>query len=1170
MRLEKIKLAGFKSFVDPTVVHLPSNRVAVVGPNGCGKSNVIDAVRWVMGESSARMLRGESMADVIFNGSSARKPVGAATIELLFDNGDGGAGGQYASYAQISVKRQVTRDGQSNYFLNGTRCRRRDITDLFLGTGLGPRSYSIIEQGTISRLIEARPEELRQFLEEAAGISRYKERRRETESRMQHTRENLDRLNDLREEVGKHLHHLERQAATAERYRQLCQDERRLKAEWLALRWRALSLESRAGERAQAALDNAVEAALARQRHLEARLEELRARTHEAGEGFSQAQGQYYAVGAELARLEQALQFSREGRRRQERELAELEQALTATTEQLRQDQAEATRLERSLTHLAPALAEAREEEEAREAQLDEAEEAMHQWQTTWEAFNRDAAAPAQAAQVERTRMTHLEQQCQQLERRLARLTEELQRLEHPQLDQELEELALREQEWLEQLAEQRERLVAHDRRIQTLRGALAEINVHLDEAKEAAQTARGRRASLETLQQAALKGGASPALETWLKAQGLRDAARLGAHLEVAGPWQTAVERVLGPALQALCVPTLDPHGAALEALGQGPLTLFETGQEENAAPATEARDLLGQVRAPWPLAGLLAGVGLAEDLTQALARRRALAPGQSLVTPGGTWVGPDWISLPGAAPPGAGVLARAQELKALGPRLAELETQVAELGADLLAQRQALEAEETDRRATQGNLDQYQRTLGQVRAELSAQRARAEHWRQRQAAVDAERAELEEQLIEERESLALARERLHVALAEMETLAEHREILVAERDDRRSVLTRAREAARASAARAHHLALELEAGRAARASLDQGMGRLGAQLTQAQARREALVQAVAAAEAPLQTLEEHLQEQLRARLAAEQALTQARERLEQLEREVRETDQERLRAEQEAQRQRLALDQARAQGQELVVRCRTLEEQLKESGQTAEDWLATLPEGAAEDPWQSQLETLQGRIQRLGPINLAAIDEFREQAERKRYLDAQHEDISRALETLEEAIRKIDRETRTRFKDIFEQVNAGLGALFPRLFGGGHAYLELTGEDLLDTGVTVMARPPGKRNSSIHLLSGGEKALTAVALVFAIFQLNPAPFCMLDEVDAPLDDANVGRFCELVKSLSDQVQFIFITHNKVTMELANQLIGVTMHEPGVSRLVSVDVEAAARLAAV
>jgi chromosome segregation protein len=1164
MRLDKIKLAGFKSFVDPTTVHFPSNLVGIVGPNGCGKSNVIDAVRWVMGESSAKMLRGESMADVIFNGSSSRKPVGTASIELIFDNADGSAGGQYAQYSEISVKRAVSRDGQSNYYLNGVRCRRRDIADLFLGTGLGPRSYAIIEQGMISRLIEARPEDLRSHLEEAAGISKYKERRKETERRINHTRENLDRLNDLREEVAKQLRHLERQAATAEKYKDLKGQERQARAELLALKLRGMSDDIEQRDRAIAEQENRLEAAIASQRELEANIEAQRNAHAEANEAFNEVQGRYYAAGAEIARLEEAIQYARESRRQGEQDLAQAERTLTEAQSHRQSDQSKLEELAEQLERDRPQLEEAQGRVEAAGEVQAQAEAGMQDWQAEWDDFNAKATEPAQTAQVERTRINHLEQQEANLRRRLERLEEERQRLADVQLQAEINELERREAEQqaqAEQLAEQTQQVVEQ---ITTVRQRNAEQQQRLGEARTELETGKGRLASLQALQQDAM-GSADANFKQWLDSAGLGHARRLLESIEVDSQWQTAAEAVLGHHLQALCVDNLADLAGAIAGLVSGRLTLMEQGGSIAGQPGT----LAAVVRGPAALNGLLGQVRTAPNLDTALAQRDQLADGQSLVTPEGVWLGRGWLRYHKAADASAGVLAREQELRELTARLETLQGQVEELAEALAAGQQTLAEAERQREEHQRAQDGANRQLADIRAQLSGKRARAEQLRHRLEALEGDASELREQIESGALEMETARSKLHQALADMEELGAKREALVARRDDIRRQLDEARGASQQARNAAHEIALRVESMRSSEQSLRTGLDRASSQLEQLQLRVGELRETLANTAEPLALQQQELETRLAERVTVEGQLSEARKGLESIDHKLRELEQGRHHTEQKVQDERARLDQARMSRQEIVVRANTLEEQLAETGFQRGELDLSLPGDARLADWEERVSDLSLKIQRLGPINLAAIDEFKEQSERMEYLDKQHADVTTSLETLEEAIRKIDRETRTRFKETFDKVNGGLKELFPKLFGGGHAYLELTGEDLLDTGVSVMARPPGKRNSSIHLLSGGEKALTAVAMVFAIFQLNPAPFCMLDEVDAPLDDANVGRFSRLVHEMSDQVQFIFITHNKVTMEIANQLSGVTMHEPGVSRLVSVDVEEAAQMAA-
>ncbi|MCP5418251.1 MAG: chromosome segregation protein SMC [Chromatiaceae bacterium] len=1167
MRLEKIKLAGFKSFVDPTTVPLPGNLVGVVGPNGCGKSNVIDAVRWVMGESSAKMLRGESMADVIFNGSTSRKPVGTANIELVFDNTDGAAGGEYAQYNHISVKRQVSRDGQSSYFMNGVRCRRRDITDLFLGTGLGPRSYSIIEQGMISRLIEARPEDLRAFLEEAAGISKYKERRRETQNRIDNTRENLSRLNDLRNEIAKQLEHLKRQAATAEKYKEYKTLERRLQAELLALRWQTLHQELDQHDHAISELDTALEAAIAKQRRLEADIELERERHVEANEQFNQIQGGYYAVGSEVARVEQAIQFARESKAQLEQDLQQTENAWQQSSNHQQQDQSRLTEVTAALLEQQPQLEHLQEIEESLAEHLQEAESAMHSWQAEWERFNHNAAEPAQTAQVERTRINHQEQQEQSLLRRIERLDEELTRLNHPQLAQEIADLSDREhsqQESMQQLDQQLGTIAA---RVEELREESTLHSQALDSAREELQRAKGRLASLEALQEAALGKSANVVTE-WLDKQGVSEAARLAQVIEVETGWERAVESVLGFHLQSVGVDGLDRFARRLTSLEPCALALHDTSGAAQPVTAARGDSLASRVKMPWPMHQILFGIYTAEDLEEAISRRGELAPGESVVTPEGIWLGAGWLRLNRAEEGTAGVLHREQAIRALSKEILLLSNRVEEQSSLLAQGRTQLRENELSRDALQGQFNQANRLLGEIRSALSGKRARDEHLRSRSEHILAEQAELTQQIQQGKKAQELAREKLYAALELMETLSERRETLVQQRDRLGVRLKQIREEAVQQRTATQSLALQVQSMRTSRDSLQQNLSRMQGQIAHLQQRRGELKQALNERKAPLLEQSEILEELLSRRLAVEADLAQARSVLEQIDSGLRHLEQSRNGAEIKVQEQRSACDQARMARQEIKIRCGTLEEQLAESGFKPKQLFDELPVDANVETWQEQVQQLDTRIRRLGAINLAAIEEFQEQSERMVYLDSQHADITESLETLENAIRKIDRETRTRFKETFDKVNTGLQEKFPRLFGGGHAYLQLSGEDLLDTGVTVMARPPGKRNSSIQLLSGGEKALTAVALVFAIFELNPAPFCMLDEVDAPLDDANVGRFCDMVKSMSDRVQFIFITHSKITMEIATHLMGVTMNEPGVSRLVSVDVEEAAQMA--
>ncbi len=1170
MRLSKIKLAGFKSFVDPTTIHLPSNLVGVIGPNGCGKSNIIDAVRWVMGESSAKNLRGDSMTDVIFNGSNSRKPVGHASIELAFDNNDGTIGGQYAGYNEISIRRQVSRDGISAYFLNNTRCRRRDITDIFLGTGLGPRSYSIIEQGTISRLIEARPDDLRAFLEEAAGISKYKERRRETENRIRHTRENLDRLNDLLEEIDKQLEKLQRQSRAAARYKELKEQERQVSAELLALRYSSMREDSSERERLVQERELALESKLADQRNIESELEKLRDSLATANEAFNTVQGKYYKMGADVARVEQAIQHHRESRQQQQQELTRAEHTLGEVEEHIRLDTARLAELSASIETIGPEYSVAHSRLEESAAALTEAEQAMQAWQAEWDEFNQRAAERSQSVQVERARLDHLNRHMQQLDERIGRMGEEQQRLSSPSLETDIERLA--------QDLEANETVAAGmhikqetaTRRIADIRASLETQERDVIALQSEHHDTRGQLASLETLQRAAL-GQRSEQISGWLKTHGLQAAPRLAQEIQAEQGWEHALETALGNYLEAVCVDGLDNAESVLGSLTEGDISLFDLSAAALTGPAGQTGvPLADKVTAPWSVAALLDGVYAAESLAEALALRPRLGIHESVITREGIWVGRSWLRVARDTDTRAGVLERERDISRLTEAAGAQANRIEELDQAIASSRESLAAAEAERDQLQQEYNTAHREISELRAGLGASRSQLDQQRSRSENVTLETEALRAQKEREAQEQTDAQTRLDEALAATEQLKIERESRTGRQQELSAVLDAARAASRNDQQLAHELAIRAESMRTAHAATEQALQRMHEQSRQLLDRREELTSILSRGDTPIVELERELQGFLSARLEVEGELAAARKQVEDNEHGTRELDQARVRKEREVGNQREQIAQDRMAWQEIKVRSDTLLEQITASGFEYQPLLDNLDEEATVEAWTEQAEKLERRIQRLGPINLAAIDEYEEESKRKVYLDAQHADLIEALQTLENAIAKIDRETRSRFRETFDSVNEGIQENFPILFGGGTAYLELTGEDLLDTGVTVMARPPGKRNSTIHLLSGGEKALTAIALVFAIFRLNPSPFCMLDEVDAPLDDANVGRYCDMVRKMSEQVQFIFITHNKITMEMANQLTGVTMHEPGVSRLVAVDVDEAVQLVAV
>ncbi len=1168
MRLSKIKLAGFKSFVDPTNITFPSSLVGVVGPNGCGKSNVIDAVRWVMGESSASRLRGDSITDVIFNGSSSRKPVGAASVELLFDNSETTLEGQYAKYAEISIRREVTRDGISNYYLNGTRCRRKDITGVFLGTGLGPRSYSIIEQGMISRLIEAKPEEMRVFLEEAAGISKYKERRRETSNRIKHTKENLDRLLDVLEEVEKQIKHLDRQAKTAERYGKYKDQERLTAAELLALRIQDLDDHAANADRELAERKTRLEAVIAEQRKLESGIEELRVRQSERNDEFNQVQARYYKVGSEIARLEQSIEHAHELRERQTRDLEQATQGAHEIREHIDKDQSEIAQLELTLNELVPGLEQARESERASADSLQQAEDALADWQQQWDHYTDRVNEARQQRNIEQTRSEEIESRIQSFSDRRQKLDEARSGASAEDLQSELEELGAQEQRKRQAREEFDRHLADMAEKIRKLREQDTKLTRLVEERRATLHDAEGKYASLEAIQQAAL-GEGDEGIQDWLESAGLESNKRVAQTLDVADGWDRAVETVLGDYLQAICVSDITPVTENIARLRSGNLmVLQEQGSDPELFDVSDT--LAGKVEgAPAPIHRLLSQVRIAESLGNALALRESMGDNASVITAEGVWLGQQWLRVSRDKDAKAGVLSREHDMRRLKNEIREFQARFESAKKLLSDGRLRLGQLEERREALQADATALLGEYSEVKAALDAAQYRMDQANARRASIAEESSEIDNQKISAEEQLRESRRNFGQAEESLEELESLRISLETRRDELRDELRRVREQAHEDRQSVQDITIQFESRRTSKESAAQNLERMRSQLKQFESREVEIREQLEQRQAPLAANKEALEGQLANRIHVEGELTAARKLVEEVEAGLRELDQQRLQVDQSAEEARTAVSEAEMGTRELAVRREGFAEQLAATDFEFDALMEAIDSAADIETWEDKLEKVRRRIDRLGPINLAAIDEFKEQSERKEYLDSQLEDLNSALETLEGAIRKIDRETRSRFRDTFNDVNVGFQRLFPKLFGGGHAYLELTGDDLLSAGVTVMARPPGKRNSTIHLLSGGEKALTAVALVFAIFELNPAPFCLLDEVDAPLDDANVGRFCDIVREMSDMVQFVFITHNKVTMELARQLTGVTMQEPGVSRLVSVDLDEAVRMAA-
>lgn len=1169
MRLKCIKLAGFKSFVDPTTIDFPSNLCSVVGPNGCGKSNVIDAVRWVMGESSAKNLRGENMTDVIFNGSGGRKPVGQASVELVFDNHDHKLTGEYANFDEVSIKRKVDREAQSTYMLNGTKVRRKDITNIFLGTGLGARSYSIIEQGMVSRLIESKPEELRVFIEEAAGISKYKERRRETENRIKRTKDNLERLEDIREELGRQLAHLQRQSVAAEKYAEFKQQERDTTANLNGLRWSSLDAELTENQEAIKGLEIKIESTTADQREIDAKIEEHLSHNAELADAFGEVQARFYSLGNDIARIEQSIEHHIERVDQQNLDLRETEEVWSQTKEELDVDLKRITQLDAEMLVITPALEEARIAEQSSSELLAQAEQDLTQWQLDWDAFNQRAEEPRQVAEVEQSRIQQLESIVERGHDRKRKLEDESKSLADGPVDDSVSEASIEVLLLEETLTSMQAKNRALNLSIEEHRASISKGSDDLNEIRSELQTAKGKQASLDALQQAAL-GQDNESLNQWLGKQGLDNQIRLAEGIKIDDGWERAVEMVLGDSLQSICVEGLDNIEAMLSELPHGKVALIDVRAAKESAVSSQMSlsPLTDKVSSEWGLNDMLRGIYVANNLSEALSHRAQLGAQDSIVTADGVWLGSAWLQVSNFTKQES-IVERRGIIADLFKKIKRLDEESSSLHEKQNQTKDALSQDEAARESLQAELAAKTQQHSELKSQVSAQMAKVEEAQLRKERIHHELEELNRQLAVEEENTAGSRSRLQQALDSMEQDVGGRELLEAQREERQLALGSCRDNSRKDKDLAHELALKQQSVQSQLQSTRETMDRMATQVQRSRERMDSLQEQIASADEPLAKMRSDLESLLQQRLEVEKELAEAKAKVDANEHATRALEQQRNQVLEQINQVRESLMHKRLKSEGASVKRDGILEQLEQAQFVLADVLENLPEELSEEQCELELEKLGSRIQRLGPINLAAIDEYSQQSERKIYLDKQNEDLERALDTLENAIRKIDKETRSRFKDTFDKINAGLQNLFPKVFGGGHAYLDMTGEDLLDTGVAIMARPPGKRNSTIHLLSGGEKAMTAIALVFSIFRLNPSPFCMLDEVDAPLDDANVGRYANLVKEMSKNVQFIFITHNKITMEMANQLLGVTMHEPGVSRIVAVDIEEAAELAA-
>ncbi|MEL7186726.1 MAG: chromosome segregation protein SMC, partial [Pseudomonadota bacterium] len=920
MRLSKIKLAGFKSFVDPTTITFPSSLVGVVGPNGCGKSNVIDAVRWVMGESSASRLRGDSITDVIFNGSSSRKPVGAASVELLFDNSETTLEGQYAKYAEISIRREVSRDGISTYYLNGAKCRRKDITGVFLGTGLGPRSYSIIEQGMISRLIEAKPEEMRVFIEEAAGISKYKERRRETSNRIKHTKENLDRLLDVLEEVEKQIKHLDRQAKTAERYGRYKDEERRTSAELLALRTKDLDDRASSSGTMLSERKTALEAAIAKQRSLEASLEDTRVRQSELTDDFNVVQGRFYNVGSKIARLEQSIEHARELRERQKKDLEQAINGAQEIADHIDQDQTEIQQLEMTLSELVPGLEQARASEQASSESLAKAEQALAEWQQEWDAHSQRYSEAKRQQQVESTRTEQLESRLQSFSERRKKL-DEAQGVDGPE-DLQAGHAQLAEQEMRKRQArdEFERHLVDIGEKIRKLREQDQKLSALVEERHSALQDSRGKLASLEALQQAAL-GEGDDGVQSWLEGAGLEQHKRVAQLMNVEDGWDKAIETVLGDYLQAVCVSDITPVTESIGSLRSGNVTVLRERAKDGEAVAATNSLATKVTGAPAAVVRELSSVFVADSLGQALSIRESLPDGGSVITVDGVWMGKEWLRVSRDKEGKAGVLAREHEIRRLKSDMRETQARYDSAKKLLNDGRMRLTQLEDRRESVQLDAGSLLKEYSEIKAALESARYKVEQANARKVALAEEAVDLQKEQSSAEEQLRESK-RVHGHAAEsLSRLDSEREALEAQRDELRNDLERVRAQADEDRQSVQNIAIQFESRRTSKESAAQNLERMQRQLLQFQTRETEIREQLEISQTPMGDNKKELEEQLAARVAVEEELAAARQKVEKVETELRELDQSRMQLDQQVEEARGKVSEAEMAVQELKV---------------------------------------------------------------------------------------------------------------------------------------------------------------------------------------------------------------------------------------------------------
>ncbi len=1166
MQIKAIKLAGFKSFVDPVTIPINTALTGIVGPNGCGKSNIVDAIRALIGVRSAKELRGESLADLIFNGTDKRKPLSQAAVEIHFDNAEGKLGGEYASYREIVIRREIYRDGSSQYFLNNTACRRKDVVDLFLGTGLGPRSYAIIEQGMISQLIEAKPEELRVYLEEAAGISKYKERRRDTELRIEHTRENMARLNDIMQEVLKQLSHLKRQANQAERYKEFKTEQRDLKAKIAAIQWQSahslletLTAELNRDETRFAQLQ-------AEQQAFISQIEKSRVIQHESSDVFYAAQENYFEAKNALENHEKNLQRDQVRLQQLQNDLQQINQQLDELQALLEENQQNAEVLETDMERYSPELQQAENHLLQTQSRLSESEQQLNAWQKKFEQLNQTLHQAEQAVSRIKNNCHHFSQREKTSQERLQSYEQQLAQITQVAYEEAIQESESRQSELSERISAMTTQKINFEQNLQQKQKHKLLLTQTREQQLKQWQKLQKDVSELQALLNIKM-ADEKPELQRWLAQQSFSEK-RLIQQLSVDAGWEMAVEIVARQFLKAYVVKIPFALASELKELPEGEVCLVS--DQTSASQAQQENQVLtlsAKVKNAGSMSVLLENVLIAADLAEAEKLLPQLNDFQSVITADGIWLNKNWLLCYKPDKTEKSLFVYERELQEKLKQLEAISESLKNVNAELTRLEQEINEQQNQFNEFSQNFSQTQQNFYDAEKEFALL---IEKKRQQDQRVQ----EISAQISRETQEIARFQAELQAELKQLQDKELAYEQLIAEKNALEVQKLAANQqyhesklAHESAKNRRDEIQVQLNSTKNQLHYLKEHIQRTQKQFDQQEDKLQQVQADIEQIEPVIQSAETALNEKISFYQDKQALMQQAKQALDEIELTMNQLEAERKNSEQAINQLRDQREQRRLQLRESEIKCQQYESELQELEVVLNDLLQTLESYNLEQS-QIELQEINRKIERLGAINLAAIDEHQELDQRRIYLDQQFKDLEEALATLESAMAKIDQETRSLLQETYNHANQTFQQLFPKIFGGGRADLELTGEDILTSGVLIKAQPPGKRNSTIHLLSGGEKALTTIALVFSLFQLNPAPFCLLDEVDAPLDDANVVRFCNLVKEMAKKVQFLFISHNKITIEMAEELAGVTMSEPGVSRLVAVDVEKALQLA--